>query len=67
VLLERDAGFFRDAGGIGINRVEKILDFLLNLSSHDMALRTSWWDDFARLDLWLHFRLHPYHPQTNSA
>src|ERR1700683_123989 len=67
VLLKGDAGFFRDARGIGINRVEKILDFLLNLHWNDMAVRTSWWGDFPWLDLRLHFRLYPYHFQTTSA
>jgi hypothetical protein len=32
VLLKGDTGFFRYARGIGLNRLQEILDFLLNLS-----------------------------------
>lgn len=76
VLLKADAGLFCDAGGVGIDGLEKILDLLLNLP-WDMAEHTvreddlPWLDlvllDLVLLDLVLHFRLHPYHPQTNSA
>ena len=63
VLLERDAGFLRDAGGIGIDRPEKILDLLLHLALDDLDLASLWWGDLPRLDLVLHFRLHSYHPR----
>jgi hypothetical protein len=67
VLLEADAGFFRDAGGVGIDRLEKILDFLLYIPLDNTELRTPRWGDLRWLDLLLHFRLHPTHPQTNLA
>jgi len=73
VLLEADAGFFRHAGGVGIDSPEKILDFLLNLPLDDTDVRIARWGylrwldllldlvllDLVLLDLVLHFRLHP--------
>jgi hypothetical protein len=41
VLLERDAGFFRDPGWVRIDGPEKILDLLLNFSL-GLDLRTTW-------------------------
>jgi hypothetical protein len=45
VLPESDAGFFRNPGGVGIYRLEKILDFRLNINihPHTMDVRTTWW------------------------
>jgi hypothetical protein len=56
VLVETDAGFFGDARGVGIDGLEKALDFLLNLL-------TSQRDDLTWLDLAEHFRLHSTHPR----
>ena len=67
MLLEADAGFFRDAGRVGINRPEKILDFLLHIPLDKMYVRTARWGDLRWLDLVVHFWLHPTHPQTNLA
>jgi hypothetical protein len=58
VLLEADSGFFRYAGGVGIDSLEKILDFLLNLPADDTYVRIAR-GYFPWLDLVLHFRLHP--------
>jgi hypothetical protein len=63
VLLEADAGFFRYASRVGIDSLQKIPDFLLNLPLDDPDLRTAQrgnlpWLDPALLDLVLHFRLH---------
>jgi hypothetical protein len=49
MLLEGDFGFFGRAGWVGIDSLEKILDFLLHLR---MTQRGSAW-----LDLTVHFRL----------
>jgi hypothetical protein len=53
VLLEADAGFFRDAGGVGIEGLEKAVDFLLDL----LIARCN---GLPWLDLAVHFPLHPY-------
>jgi hypothetical protein len=58
VLLEAHAGFFRNAGRVGIYSLQKIPDFLLNLTLDDPDLRTAWWGNLPWLDLVLHFRLH---------
>src|SRR5271166_72134 len=57
MLLEADAGFLRDAGGVGIDSLEKMPDFFLDLNLDDPHLRTAP-GDLSRLDLTLHFRLH---------
>jgi hypothetical protein len=51
VLLEADAGLFRAAGGIGIDRLEKIPDFLLNLPVDDTDVRIARWGYYPCLDL----------------
>lgn len=51
VLVEADARFLRDAGRIGIERVEKTLYLRLDL----LVAR---WDDDTWLDVAVHFRLH---------
>jgi hypothetical protein len=58
VLLEAHPGFFRDPGSVGIDSLQKILDFLLNIALNDLDVRTARWSDLPRLDLMLHFRLH---------
>ena len=74
VLPEADARFFRYAGGVGIDSLEEILDFLLNLPVDDTDVRIARWGylpwldllldlvllDPVWLDLVLHFRLHPH-------
>ena len=55
VLLEADVGFFREAGRVGIEGLEKIADFLL-----DPGLLVARQDDLTRLDAVVHFPLHPY-------
>jgi hypothetical protein len=51
MLLEADAGFSRNSGGIGVDSPEKILDFLLNLPLDDTHVRIARWGCFPRLDL----------------
>jgi hypothetical protein len=58
VLLEADARFFGDAGGVGIEGLKKIVDFLLDLDVMDLDLHIGRWDDLPWLDLVVHFRLH---------
>jgi hypothetical protein len=53
VLLEADAGFFRNPSWVGIEGLEKILDLLLDL--------------FIPRWLVVHFRLHPYSSLRNIA
>lgn len=53
MLAKAEAGFPGDAGGVGIQRLKKILDLPLNL--HAPRCRDRW------LDLTVHFRL-PAHP-----
>lgn len=63
MLLEADAGFLGDAGGIGIEGPQKILDLLT-----DLDLLTAVYDDLPWLDLVLHFRLHSLtQPQRSVA
>jgi hypothetical protein len=45
VLLKGDTRFFRYARGIGLHRLQEILDFLLNLSWDDMSMRNLWRDN----------------------
>jgi hypothetical protein len=66
MLLEADVGFLRDPGGVGVDSLEKILDFLLNLPVpvDNADVRTArrgylLWLDLVWLDLVLHFRPHP--------
>jgi len=53
VLLEADARFLRDTGGIGIEGPKKTPDLPLHLF-------VARWGDLTWLDVALHFRLHPY-------
>ncbi len=62
VLPEADTGFFRDAGGVGIYGLEKILDLL-----KDLDLPTALRGDRTWLDVTLHFRLHSCSPRRNLA
>jgi hypothetical protein len=41
VLLEAHAGFFRYTGRVGIDRLQKITNFILYLSLDDPDLRTA--------------------------
>jgi hypothetical protein len=59
VLVEADTRVFGDAGGIRIERLKKILDFLLDLPLRDMDWRTTWWNGLSWLNLIVHFPLHP--------
>jgi hypothetical protein len=58
MLPKADAGFFRDAGSVGINSPQKVPDFLLNLTLDDLNLPAGWRGNLPWLDLALHFRLH---------
>jgi len=71
MLLEADAGFFRNAGGVGIDSPEKPLDFLLSIPLDNADVRTArWrylqWLDLILLDLILHLQLHPCHPRSGD-
>jgi hypothetical protein len=62
VLLKSDTGVLGDAGGIGIEGLEKIPDLLL-----DQYLLTALRNDLPWLDVVVHFPIHPHHPQRNLA
>ena len=51
MLLESEAWLFRNAGGIGVDSLEKALDFRLDL----LMAR---WGDLRWLDVSVHFSLH---------
>jgi hypothetical protein len=53
VLVETDAGFFGDAGRVGIDSPKKALNLML-----DLGLLSARWGDLAWLDLIVHFRFH---------
>ena len=56
MLLERNAGFLRDACRVGIDSLEKILDLLQNFPMDlDPDLRTRGCSCLAWLDLLVHF------------
>ena len=63
MLVETDAGFLRDAGGIGIQGVEKISNFLPNLRPNEGNRPTAWNNDLPWLDRVMHFPLYPTYPQ----
>jgi len=65
VLMEGDAGVFGDAGGIGIEGLEKVLDLLLHLLPDHVDWPTAWRDHLPWLDRVVHFLPHPTHPQEN--
>jgi hypothetical protein len=60
MLVEADAGFLGDAGGIGIQCLEEILNILLDLLPYEVYRPIARCDDLSRLDLVMHFPLHPY-------
>jgi hypothetical protein len=76
MLLEADAGFFRNAGGVGIDSPEKPLDFLLSIPLDNADVRIARWRyipwldlillDLVWLDLILHLQLHPCHPRSGD-
>jgi hypothetical protein len=61
MLLESEARFFRDAGGVGIDGLEKAPDFRLDLLMAE-------WGDLRWLDMNVHFPLHPLRiPREHSS
>jgi len=60
VLVEADAGLFRDAGWVGIYSLKKIPDL-------ELHLLVAQGDDLTRLDVVAHFRAHCCSSQKNFA
>lgn len=67
MLVEADAGFLGDAGGIGIQGVEKILNLLPDLRTNDGNRPTAWCNDLSWLDRVVHFPLYPTYPQRDLS
>ena len=65
MLVEADAGFFSDAGGIGIQGVKKALNFLPDLLANERDRHTAWCNALPWLDRVVHFPLYPAYPQRN--
>jgi hypothetical protein len=63
MLVKTDAGFLGDAGGIGIQGVEKILNLLPDLRPDEGNRPTAWWNDLPWLDRVVHFPHYPTYPQ----
>jgi hypothetical protein len=67
MLVEADAGFLGNAGGIGIQGAEKILNLLPNLRPNEGNRPTAWNNDLPWLDRVMHFPLYPTYPQRNVS
>jgi hypothetical protein len=65
MLVKADPGFLGNAGGIGIQGLEKILNLLPDLRSDERGGPTAWCNDFPWLDRVVHLPLYPAYPQRN--
>ena len=66
MLVKTDAGFLGNAGGIGIQGVEKILNLLPDLRPGEGNHPTAWCNDLPRLDRVVHFPHYPTYPQKET-
>ena len=67
MLVKADAGFLGDAGGIGIQGLEKILNLLPDLRPDEGNRPTTWCNDLPWLDRVVHFPHYPTYPQRNLS
>jgi hypothetical protein len=65
MLVKADPGFLRDAGGIGIQGLEKIPNLLPDLRSDERDGPTAWCNDLPWLDRVVHVPLYTAYPQRN--